>query len=172
MPSDSNAKDAEHALSALDHLKISLWRYPSAERLALYRNLGLGAAAVCFAILLAATQVAEKTPAIYVSLYASILGIPAWFVYGGVYDYYILLGKRSYAHFRSDGTQRLLTSVIFVAGSSLLVSIAALCQYLLPFGAAVFLGGAVVATFVGFRFHYQFAHWWRDVPRSPPDSDA
>ena len=156
----------------LEHLKRSLWHQLSAERLALYRNLGFGAAAVCLAILLAATQVADKTSSIHLSMYAAIVGMPAWYVYGGLFDYYMLLGKRSYVHFHSDGTQRLLTSVFTVAATSLFVAVAALCQFLLPHGAAVFVGSSIVAAIVSFKFHMQFAHWWRNAPSSPQDGDA
>lgn len=151
---------------------MSLWRYPSAERLTLYRNLGFGASAICFAILLAATQVAEKTPALYVSLYAACLGVPAWFVYGGLYDYYILLGKRSYAHFQSSSTQKLFTSVLYFAGTCLLVAVTALCQFLLPYGAVVFICVVTLASLVGAWFHYRLAYWWKDAGTPSSESDS
>jgi hypothetical protein len=115
---------------------------------------------------LAATQFTTKNNPAYIAIYAALIGMPCWFYFGGIHDYYLLLGSESYTHLASEETQAQLGKVLLLGSFATVVALAGLAEYLAPFGSILFTAVGLVAVYKGMRFHYRLAKWWAARPTS------
>lgn len=158
----NNERNPTEQVNPLGLLHQAYWRDPTPDRIGIYKAIGLGGGAVCLAVLLAATQFTTKGPAAYTAIYAAIIGMPCWFYFGGVHDYYLLLGQESYPHFASKETQSHIERALLCGGFATAIALAGLSEYLAPYGSVVFLAIAVFFLQRGARFHVRLANWWSE----------
>jgi hypothetical protein len=157
--------------SKLDRLAQRMQRYPSEGRLVLMRNLALGSAAACLAVLIQILQVGMKDDALTVSVLATAVGMPFGLAWAFLFEYYIFLGPRSYPHFRSIIRSQLIGVLGAVSGIALLVAVGGVLWHLLPKAAFVFAGVAAMVIVVLLGFHVNIACWWFSA-RGPGSIDS
>lgn len=146
--------------SKTDRLTALLRRYPSAERLVLLRNFAFGGAAACAAAILAVTQVGATKLELQIAVVSAAFGIPAWICLGGLYEYYIYLGPRSYAHLRQQSTTSFFSVMMITAGLALVGAFGGVIWYLSKTAFGVFVIASVIGTLVFSGFHVFLARWW------------
>jgi len=146
--------------NVFDALHEAFWHEPTPERIAIYKTIGLSGAAVCLAVLLAATQFQTKNVYAYVAIYAATAAMPVWFYFAGIHDYYLLLGSRSYGHLVERRTQKHLERVLLLGGAMTVVALAGLAGFLAPYGALVLGGVSFAFLYKAFKFHVDIAGWW------------
>lgn len=156
--------------SNLDKLGERGLRNLSVEKFQLYRNMCFGAAAACLAIFLQMLDI--KSPDIWQlrSLWACAFSMPLWFGAGGMYEFYIMLGPKSYAHYRSKFTTRVFAILIVVAGACLVASIICLLYAYLPLAAYLFVASICVSLAVSLVFIRHLANWF--FARHPDDDSG
>jgi cobalamin synthase len=103
---------------------------PSESKFQMYRNLSYGAAGIQLIIIVLLVQVWKDSAVLSVTLYSAVAGIPLWVGLGGIYEYYILLGEQSYAHFQSKFAQTMIGFTFLLAGISILTSVGTIIYYL------------------------------------------
>ena len=148
------------ALPDIDQLNERIWRYSSAERLTLLRNLGYGGAAASLAVLAGLTQVGAKDSALQVSVFAASVSLPAWLLIGSIYEYYIFLGKQSYGHLRTRFLIALSSGLLLVAGLGMLATTGGIIWFLIPEAAYAFGVSVLLAVVLGIVFQWHLAGWW------------
>ncbi len=135
-------------------LASHLQRYPSMEKFQLVRNFALSAAGTCLVIILLIAQLGQLTTPLKIAIYASVVGMPLWFIYAVVNEFYIILGKTSFSHSKSIGAISRVAPIALVAAVSLLAAISALLWHMLPVASCIFI---VMLLFSGaFVAHYAF----------------
>jgi len=146
--------------SNIDRLAKRMERYASAERLILMRNLGYGGAAACLVILAQLAQVGAEEISLKVTVVATSISLPLWFLLGASYECYIFLGKQSYTHLRTEFAQNFLGFVMMTAGLALIAAIGGLIWYLMP--EAVFAFGITIlfSIILAIVFYNIIARWW------------
>lgn len=147
-------------LSKTDRLTKRMRRYTSVERLLLMRNLCYGGSAACLVILLGLTQTSANNCSLQVSVIAAAISMPLWLVLGGTYEFYIFLGKPSYAHRRTRFTKNFIGGVGTLAGTSLYISVVAIINFLMPIAMWVFISSTLLSFFLYYLFHALLARWW------------
>ncbi len=132
-------------------------RYPSESKFLMYRNLSYGAAGIHLLIIILLAQIWSESQALRVSLYSSALGMPIWLGLGGIYESYILLGRKSYSHFNSELGQSFYSFCYTIAGISLIISLCSII-YFLDHNALWYFGlGAAIMLFIVGSFHNSLA---------------
>jgi hypothetical protein len=142
-------------------------RYPSESRFLLMRNLAYGSAAVCLVTLLQIIQIGAKDPALEISVYGTAVGMPLWVAVGSCYEYYILLGQKSYLHFHVAANY--LSGISIIAGISLLTAIGGAIYYIVPDAIYAFATVGVLALVITLAFANHIAHWWYGALGPEPD---
>jgi len=133
-----------------DLSQLSL-RYLSESKFLMLRNLCLGGSATCLLVILTIAQGQLHSGPIDLSVGTAAVGTPIWFCLAGALESYILIGPRSYTHYRNKGF--LFFGLMFlIAGLASLVSIGSLIFHLNPdcvwlFFSSVALSGIAVAAF-------------------------
>jgi hypothetical protein len=115
-----------------DLISAKILRHQSESKLQMYRNLAYGGAGVSLLLIALLAQIWEKTTALEICLYSSVASLPFWIFIGTIYEYYILLGKHSYAHYRTLKSQIIITLSCAAAGLLLLTAIGALLYSIKP----------------------------------------
>jgi hypothetical protein len=135
------------------------------ERFELQRNVSLGGAAVTSAILVALTQVALKLTTI-----AASVSLPFWVALGLLYELYIHLGPRSYAHYSTKFPQALAKFLAWPSLIGLLVAMGGVVWFLLPSAIIGFVLAIIVAILAYGIFMYELSDWWRTNVETPEQS--
>jgi len=134
------------------HLRKELLKNISESKLQMYRNLSYGAAGFLLIIIIMLVQVWEDSLALNVVLYSASIGLPIWFTSGTMYEFYILLGERSFAHYKSDGVQSVISLLFMIGGISIFISVSAILFYLNYIAGIVMLLITALMYFVYFIF--------------------
>ncbi len=124
------------------------------------RNLGYGGAAACLVVLVGLAQVGAKDPALRISVFSASVALPIWLLLGGIYEFYIFLGKQSYPHLRTKFSVNLIGLITLMAGLGSVGATGGVIWFLIPEAAWVFGAVALVATLVGAMFNLVLARWW------------
>lgn len=133
----------------------------TSERFELQRNVSLGGAAVASAILVALTQVGTKELALKLTTIAASVSLPFWVALGLLFELYIHLGPRSYAHYSTKFPQALAKFIAWPALIGLLVAMGGVVWFLLPGAVLGFALAIIVAIFAYGIFMYELSDWWR-----------
>ena len=133
-------------------------RYPSESKFHMYRNVSYGAAGILLLLIVLLAQISEGAKSLTICLYSSALGLPIWVCQGALYEYYILLGKRSYSHYRSSLGRAILGITFSLAGMSTLVSICSLLYYLDKTSLWIFFASLFTTVIVFYVFHCSLAN--------------
>jgi hypothetical protein len=148
-------------LEDLQHVQHALLEASSEGQLNLSRAMPYGAAATCFAILCAMTQVASRGIAAQFAIVGATAALPLWLVVATIYEFYLYLGRDSHQHYKSAEIQRLIKHVSYFAGVALLLSVGGLVHVLLPWATYAFVFACLSAFWVLHRFQTSLAAWWR-----------
>ena len=148
------------ANSNFDRLLEQVERYPSLEKLQLYRNMYFGAGATCLVLIVQLASTGVSTLWLKWSLLTGAISMPLWLGLGGLFEYYIMLGPKSYPHKRSGFANRLIGSLMLFAGLSLVASIALFLYHAIPFAAYSFLAAIVMVFVISVVFHWHLASWY------------
>lgn len=143
-----------------DRLNERIRRYASIERLMLMRNLGYGGAATCLVVLVGLAQVGAKELPLKVSVLSASIALPMWLLVGGIYEFYIFLGKRSYPHLRSPFAARFVLAVATIAGVGSVGATGGVIYFLMPIAAWAFAAAGVAAIILGGVHQVFLARWW------------
>ena len=146
--------------SKVDRLNERMQRYASVERLVLMRNLGYGGAAACLVVLVGLTQVGAKDSALKISVLSASVALPLWLLLGGIYEYYIFLGKQSYAHLRTKFATNFIGAIALIAGAGSLGATGGVVWFLMPEAAWTFGVTVVFAISLAGVFNVHLARWW------------
>lgn len=158
--------------SKSDRLVERMKRYVSHDRLLITRNLSYGAAAACLVILVGLAQISIHTTALEISVYSASIALPIWLLIGGVYEYYIFLGKQSYPHMRTKLFTRFVGVNFSVAGLGTLGATGGIVWQELPKAIYAFGASALIALILIMAFQNHMAHWWfRDGGPGAKESD-
>lgn len=141
-------------------LAMRMWSVPSVEKMTLLRNAAFGAGAITLALIIALTQVSERSLAFKVTAVAGSLAMPAWFVMGTMFESFIMLGKRSYPFLRTRSSMFILLNTMMFAAISTFVSLSCLLWILTPYATIAFITVTVLAHLVSFRFSALQSAWW------------
>jgi len=143
-----------------DKLRLRLKRYVSHDRLVLLRNLGYGGAAVCLAFLVSLTQVGAKTSLLKTGIVCASIALPAWLLLGTIFEYYIFLGKESYAHLRTRFLGTLIAVCMSIGGGGTYGVALATIWFLFPEAAYTFMAFSLAAAVSAVVFQWHLAEWW------------
>lgn len=135
-------------------------RYASLERLMLMRNLSYGDAAASLVILLGLIQIGAKNIFLQASTASISASLPLWLLLGGIYEFYIFLGKESYPHYRKKSTLNFLGVILLFAGLGMVVSIGFILWFLLPEATYIFGAASLISLVLGGLFHFLLQRWW------------
>ena len=135
-------------------------RYASLERLMLMRNLSYGGAAASLVILLGLIQIGAKNIFIQASTISISASLPLWLLLGGIYEFYIFLGKESYSHFRKKSTLNFLGAILFFAGLGMITSIGCILWFLMPEATYIFGAASLISLILAGLFHSLLQRWW------------
>ena len=149
---DSNNKTNNAKLTELIN------RYPSEFKFHMYRNFSFGAGGMQLLILMLLAQIGSESKALTICLYSSVLGMPMWVALGWVFEYYILVGKKSYPHYKSTSGQAIFGIAYLIAGLSMLVSICSIMYQLDSTALWLFGVGVFVALTISINFHKSLAN--------------
>jgi len=145
---------------------------PTVALLTLYRNMGFGAGALCLVLLLGIGQMkSESTAALTVSAFSASFALPLWVLLGITYEFYKVLGERSYEHL---GTSFFRTFVLLIAmfgGLGLAGATGGIIYHLEPGAIWSFGASLLIASFGQVWFHSRLARWWF-APEGPGSSHS
>lgn len=141
-------------------LKREGLRYQRFERLSLFRAQGLGSAAICVAILLAATQVGTHATSMKMAVISAAVALPMWALYGFHFDSLIGLGERGFASLVDHASVPIINQLQVCAGAFLVFSMACVVWFLLPEAGIVFGVVVVLTTYLTARLDTDMADWW------------
>ena len=166
--------------SQINNIKRSL-RYLSESKLMLLRNLSLSSAGALFATILIILQVGLKNnncdPEIAlnlfinlkslrnnqclleISLLAAAFGLPLSIILAAIYEIFIVYGKLSYMHLRSDFSIKIIKIIIFPIFASLNISIMGIIWYLSNLAFIVFLLSIFISIFLYEFFYNNFNNY-------------
>jgi hypothetical protein len=138
------------------------------------RNLSYGAAAACLAVLAGLAQVGAKSEALQLSVYGAAIALPMWLLVGGIYEYYIFLGKQSFAHYRLAAVFRFIGVPLVIASIGSFSMTCGIVWFLVPEAAYAFAASSGLAVAGGLAFQAHLANWWyrADGPGSLESSDG
>ena len=128
----------------------------------MYRNLAYGGAGVSLLLIALLAQIWESTTTLQICLYSSAAALPFWIFIGTIYEYYILLGEQSYAHYRSLKAQIIITSSYAAAGTSLLTALGALLYSISPASIIFFIASSLLALLLSFIFTLSLSNALRE----------
>jgi hypothetical protein len=143
-----------------DRLVEQTERYLSLEKLQLYRNMYFGAGAACFVLVSQLATTGSLTVWLKWSLLSAAVSMPIWLGLGSLFEYYIMLGPKSYAHKRTGFANALLSSLMLLGGLSLVASISLLLYHSLPIAAYSFLATIAAILIASALFHGHLASWY------------
>lgn len=126
----------------------------------LMRNLSYGSAAAALVILLGLIQIGARNIFIQASTISISASLPLWLLLGGIYEFYIFLGKESYPHFRKKSTLNFLGAILFFAGLGMVVSIGSIFWFILPEAMYIFGAASLISLVLGGLFHTFLQRWW------------
>jgi len=126
----------------------------------LARNVAYGGAAVSLALLAGLAQMNASAAPLRLSVYACSLSLPVWLLLGTMYEYYIFIGERSYAHLASVFMFRLAAWSFGIAGLSMVTAATGLIWFLAPGAAVLFIAISLVGVVLAGLFHFHLADWW------------
>ena len=126
----------------------------------LMRNLGYGGAAACLVVLVGLTQIGAKDPALKISVLSASVALPLWLLLGGIYEFYIFLGKQSYAHLRTKFATNFIGLIALSAGAGSLGATGGVIWFLMPEAAWAFCVVAVFSIVLAGIFNVFLARWW------------
>ncbi len=142
-------------------------RYPSQSKLQMYRNLCFSAAGVCLVVILVVFQSGEDTLPLTISIYSASISIPLWLAYGSLYEFYILIGPRSYSHFRNRFNGNWDAVPVLVAGTGLIATVGGVLYQIRPLALYLFLGAGAVGMALIYLFSFSLSdHIFGDRERS------
>lgn len=91
---------------------------------------------------------------------AAGLAIPPWIALGTLYEFYIILGAKSYPHLRGTFSKKLISLIAIVGGFSMLVMVGAVL-YFLALNALVYFAISVLLSLMALViFQSHLAKWW------------
>ncbi|WNF48555.1 hypothetical protein RHP75_09145 [Pseudomonas sp. SG20056] len=135
-----------------DLISTKILRYPSESKLQMYRTLSYSGAGISLILIALLAQIWKPSKALNLTLYCSAIALPFWILLGTIYEYYILLGKQSYAHYRSTNAQIFIFLGYLGGGIPLLVALGSLL-YFINSRSLTFFALALVATLaIAFAF--------------------
>lgn len=141
-------------------LKREGLRYQRFERLSLFRAQGLGSAAICVAILLAATQVGTHATSMKMAVISAAVALPMWALYGFHFDSLIGLGERGFSSLLDHASVPIINQLQVCAGALLVFSMACVIWFLLPEAGMVFGVVVVLTAYLTARLDTDMADWW------------
>ena len=130
-----------------DLISTKILRYPSESKLHMYRTLSYSAAGISLILIALLAQIWKPSKALNLSLYCAAIALPFWILLGTIYEYYILLGKQSYGHYRSTNAQIFIFLGYLGGGVPLLIALGSLL-YSVNSRSLTFFVLALVATLV------------------------
>lgn len=137
----------------------------------LYRNMGFGSAALCLVLLVGIAQIEATSIALNISVFGAALALPLWILFGVIYEYYLVLGKRSYGHLNSILTRVLVLSSGVCGCVGLSVSTMGVIYYLSEDAFWVFLWVGCAGLLSFLVFHIHIAYWWY-APDGPGSTEV
>ena len=146
--------------SSTERFKKRLRRYSSLDRLMITRNFSYGGAVTCLIILLELLQVGSKVTSLQISTLSISFALPFWILLGGFYEYYIFLGKESYAHLRTNLSINFVNTILGLACLGTVLAIGGIFYFLMPIAAYVFVFFGFVAVIIGGLFQFYLEKWW------------
>jgi hypothetical protein len=149
-------------LEKIQRIQAAMLESPSSEQLGLSRAMPYGAAATSLAILCAMTQVITRGSNAQIAIIGATVALPLWLVTATIYEFYLYLGPKSYAHYRSQPVQGMTRMLSYLAGTSLAASVGGLVHVLLPWALAAYVIACVVGFWFLHRFNISLAHWWSE----------
>jgi hypothetical protein len=133
-------------------------RYPSQAKFQMYRNLCFGAAGSSLLILLVIFQTGIESTALCVSQIGGAAALPTWFGLAGVFEYYILIGPRSYPYYRRVVAETYLPALFLLGGAGLLAAIGGILYQLQKVALYAFLVSVGTTIFVTLIHHAGLAN--------------
>lgn len=112
------------------------------------RNLAVGEAAVCFAIILIASMMQYYPPTMQAAVLAACVGIPAGIAVAVAYAVASSFGSAGLRYFESGMCRSMTYGLSLFSGAATLVSFGSLLWHIHPFAAIVFGGASVLALVV------------------------
>ena len=156
--------------SKLDRLNRLTNRYPSQAKLQMYRNLCFGAAGTSLLILLVIFQAAKESTAMDVAEIGAAIALPFWFSLGGLFEYYILIGPRSYSHYRKAFMEIYAPLVYLIGGVGLLSAVGGVLYQLQAVALYAFLTSVSVCLGISLVHHAGLAKAIFDIDDDRKDS--
>lgn len=145
-------------MSNFDKLTRLINRYPSQAKLQMYRNLCFGGAGTATLILLVIFQSGRESTALTIAEVGAASAIPLWLGVGGLYEYYILIGPRSYVHYRQKFVELFGPIFFLFGGLGLLAAIGGVLYELQQVALYAFLGGIGLSIIVAVALHHSLAN--------------
>jgi hypothetical protein len=134
MMSDSKAKKTPS-----DELSKHLSENTNEEHLKLARAYALGGAAASLAILVQLLQLGVESFFLKITVLAISFSLPLWIAISAIYEVWIVAGAPGIQQYRAKFVNRILGFLTVLAATSLLVGVAAIIFFLLPFAFWLFL---------------------------------
>lgn len=156
--------------SNVDRLFEVSERYPSQEKFILYRNLYLGASAACLVLIAQLLDTGVSSFALKLSLSCASGAMPVWLLLAAIFEYYVILGPKSYAHKRIMVKNGLIGLLLLLGGLALGTAVGGVLYHLHKFSLYVFIAAVSVAFVISLLFHWHLAEWYFD--RSSEDESG
>lgn len=139
-------------------------RYPSESKFQMYRNLSLGGSASCVLMVLTIFETQLRSDAVDIAIGAATIGASLWFGLSGIFEFYIILGRRSFPHYRLESTQALIGAVFVFAGIALVVAFGAVLYQMNSDLVWYLAGSAIFSIAVVAYFAHSLGRWWAERP--------
>lgn len=147
-------------------------RYPSQSKLQMYRNLCFGAAGTSLLIVLVNFQTGEESLALSISQFGAATSLPIWTSLAGLFEYYVLIGPRSYPYYRKIVVKTYAPALFALGGVSVLASIGGILYQLQDFVLYAFIVSIVVSVVVAFQHHVGLAQAFFDDQNKKSEQPA
>ena len=135
-------------------------RFPTAEGIALARNLAYGGAAACLVMLTQILQLNATDTALDVSVFGAAIALPLWIATGTIYEFFMTLGERSHAFMRRKALQTLVTAIMLPAILALFASVGGMIWHLSHVAFGIFVLMTCVAIIYVLAFQHVLGIWW------------
>jgi hypothetical protein len=130
---------SEAEKTSSDELSKHLSENINEEHFKLSRAYALGGAAASLAILVQLLQVGVESLSLKITVLAISFSLPLWIAISAIYELWIVAGAPGIQQYRAQSFNRMIGFLTVVAATSLLVGVAAIIFFLLPFAFWLFL---------------------------------
>lgn len=138
------------------------------EQIRLSRAATYGGAAAGLAMLLAVTQIQERSFDVQLTIFCAAVSIPLWLSLATMLETYLYFGASAHGHYRTKSAQLLLGSIFLAAGLLLATGVGGLVHHLLPWATWPYLIGIFIALCTLTAFQAGLQDWQAEDSNRKP----